>query len=105
MPTVEFAGKNYDVDEDGFLISLDQWDNDWVDYVKESEGIVDVTDEHWKVINMLQDYYKKNGIAPMVRILSKVTGFKLKYIYELFPSGPGKGACKMAGLAKPTGCV
>ncbi len=53
----------------------------------------------------LQDYYKKNGIAPMVRILSKVTGFKLKHIYELFPSGPGKGACKMAGLAKPTGCV
>jgi hypothetical protein len=52
---------------------------------------------------MLQDYYKKNGIAPMVRILSKVTGYKLKHIYELFPSGPGKGACKMAGLAKPTG--
>ena len=61
--------------------------------------------KHWKVINVLQDYYKKNGIAPMVRILSKVTGFKLKYIYELFPSGPGKGACKMAGLPKPTGCV
>jgi TusE/DsrC/DsvC family sulfur relay protein len=78
MPTVEYAGKNYDVDEDGFLTTLDQWDNDWVDYVKESEGIPEVTDEHWKVINMLQDYYKKNGIAPMVRILSKVTGFKLK---------------------------
>jgi len=52
------------------------------------------------VISVLQDYYKKNGIAPMVRILSKVTGYKLKYIYELFPSGPGKGACKMAGLPK-----
>ncbi|MCP4570023.1 MAG: sulfurtransferase TusE, partial [FCB group bacterium] len=25
--------------------------------------------------------------------------------YELFPSGPAKGACKVAGLAKPTGCV
>ena len=41
----------------------------------------------------------------MVRIMTKVTGYKLKQIYELFPSGPGKGACKMAGLAKPTGCV
>ncbi len=56
-------------------------------------------------IRIVQEYYKKNGIAPMVRILSKVTGYKLKYIYELFPSGPGKGACKMAGLPKPTGCV
>ncbi|MBW2144040.1 MAG: TusE/DsrC/DsvC family sulfur relay protein, partial [Deltaproteobacteria bacterium] len=69
------------------------------------EGIEEMTDEHKKVIDVLQDYYKKNGIAPMVRILSKVTKFKLKYIYELFPSGPGKGACKMAGLPKPTGCV
>jgi tRNA 2-thiouridine synthesizing protein E len=76
-----------------------------VDYVKELEGITELKEDHWKVINMLQEYFKKNGIAPMVRILSKVTGFKLKYIYELFPSGPGKGACKMAGLPKPTGCV
>jgi tRNA 2-thiouridine synthesizing protein E len=105
MPTVDYKSKTYEVDEDGFLQSFENWDRDWVDYVKESEGIAQLTDEHWKVIHMLQDYYQKNGIAPMVRILSKVTGFKLKYIYELFPSGPGKGACKMAGLAKPTGCV
>ena len=61
--------------------------------------------DHQKILDFLQDYYKKNGIAPMVRILSKNTGYKLKEVYELFPSGPGKGACKMAGLPKPTGCV
>ena len=105
MATIEYKGHKFEVDEDGFLTTLDQWNESWVDYVKEMEGIQEITEEHWKVIQMLQDYYKKNGIAPMVRILSKVTGFKLKYIYELFPSGPGKGACKMAGLAKPTGCV
>ncbi len=105
MPTVEHNGKSYSVDEDGFIDNFAGWDEGWVDYVKGSEGIDQLTDEHWKVINVLQDYYKKNGIAPMVRILSKVTGYKLKYIYELFPSGPGKGACKMAGLPKPTGCV
>lgn len=105
MAIVEYKGNQFEVDEDGFLQSYEQWNKDWVLFVKESEGISELTDEHWKVIEMLQEYYKKNGIAPMVRILSKVTGFKLKYIYELFPSGPGKGACKMAGLAKPTGCV
>ena len=41
----------------------------------------------------------------MIRKLCKKTDFKLKYIYELFPSGPAKGACKVAGLPKPTGCV
>jgi tRNA 2-thiouridine synthesizing protein E len=41
----------------------------------------------------------------MIRKLCKETGFTLQQIYELFPSGPAKGACKLAGLPKPTGCV
>ena len=89
----------------GLLKGMEEWNDNWIDYVKASEGISELTDEHNKVIDALQEYYKKNGIAPMVRILSKTTGFPLKRIYELFPSGPGKGACKMAGLPKPTGCV
>ncbi len=106
MASIEFDGNKYDIDEDGFLTNgMEEWNEAWVDHVKAEEGITDMSDEHWKVINALQDYYKKNGIAPMVRILSKTTGFPLKRIYELFPSGPGKGACKMAGLPKPTGCV
>ncbi len=105
MPTVEFEGNTFNVDEDGFIDNFENWNKDWVQYVKQQEGIDELNEEHWKVIEVLQDYYKKNGIAPMVRVLSKLTGFKLKHIYELFPSGPGKGACKMAGLPKPTGCV
>ncbi len=106
MPTIEYEGNNYEVDEDGFLTKgMEEWNEKWVEYVKGVEGIGELTDEHMKVVNTLQEYYKKNGIAPMVRILSKTTGFPLKRIYELFPSGPGKGACKMAGLPKPTGCV
>ena len=78
MATIEFKGNSFSVDEDGFIDDFNSWNRDWVDYVKESEGIKELTEEHWKIINILQDYYKKNGIAPMVRILSKVTGFKLK---------------------------
>lgn len=105
MATVEFMGKTFDVDEDGFIDTYENFCPEWVQWVKTQEGIEELTDEHHKVVKVLQEYYEKNGIAPMVRILSKVTGFKLKHIYELFPSGPGKGACKMAGLPKPTGCV
>ncbi len=106
MPTLEHNGSSFQVDEDGFLLKgMEEFNGDWVDYVKSVEGIDEITEEHQKVIDSLQEYYKKNGIAPMVRILSKTTGFPLKRIYELFPSGPGKGACKMAGLPKPTGCV
>jgi TusE/DsrC/DsvC family sulfur relay protein len=106
MASIEHKGKAFEVDEDGFLAKgMEEWSLEWVDYVKSQEGISELNDDHWKIINVLQDYYKKNGIAPMVRILSKTTGYPLKKIYELFPSGPGKGACKMAGLPKPTGCV
>lgn len=105
MPQVEFAGKTFTVDEDGFIDDYANWSEEWVQYVKKEEGIDELNDEHRLVIKTLREYYEKNGIAPMVRVLSKVTGFKLKHIYELFPSGPGKGACKMAGLPKPTGCV
>jgi len=105
MATVDFEGKSFEIDEDGFLLDYNTYCTEWVDYVKGQEGIEEMNDEHWKLIKVLQDYYEKNGIAPMVRVLSKLTKFKLKHIYELYPSGPGKGACKMAGLPKPTGCV
>jgi len=105
MATAEFMGKTFTVDEDGFIDDYSNFCPEWVQWVKTQEGIEEITEEHERVVKVLQEYYEKNGIAPMVRILSKVTGFKLKHIYELFPSGPGKGACKMAGLPKPTGCV
>ncbi len=105
MPTVEFKGKTWNTDEDGFIDDFKNWNEAWVEFVGGIEGIKQLNDDHWKVIHYLQDYYKQNGIAPMIRLLTKKTGFKLKYIYELFPSGPAKGACKMAGLPKPTGCV
>ncbi|HBT88812.1 TusE/DsrC/DsvC family sulfur relay protein [Desulfobacter sp.] len=105
MATLEFNGKTFEIDEDGFLLDYNMYNEEWVEYVKSQEGIDEMTEEHWQLVKVLQDYYEKNGIAPMVRVLSKLTKFKLKHIYELFPSGPGKGACKMAGLPKPTGCV
>ena len=96
MAEVTYKGKTFEVDEDGFLLKFDEWCPEWLEYVKESEGITDLNEDHQKILDFLQDYYRKNGIAPMVRILSKNTGYKLKEVYELFPSGPGKGACKMA---------
>ena len=105
MPTVEYKGNTWNTDEDGFMDDFKNWNKEWVELVASSEGITELTDEHWTVINYLQDFYKKNSVAPMIRLLTKNTGFKLQYIYKLFPSGPAKGACKIAGLPKPTGWV
>ena len=54
MATIEHKGKSYEVDEDGFLLKgAEDWDENWVDYVKSVEGIAEITDEHQKVIDAL----------------------------------------------------
>lgn len=105
MAEVEYKGVKLLLDEDGFLQNTEAWNEIVAEYFAKTEGIEQLTDEHWKVVKYLRDYYQKFGIAPPIRKLCKDTGFELKYIYKLFPSGPAKGACKVAGLAKPTGCV
>ena len=80
MAEISFQGKTFEVDEDGFLLRFDDWCPEWMEFVKESEGIAEITADHQKILDFLQDYYKKNGIAPMVRILSKNTGYKLKEV-------------------------
>jgi TusE/DsrC/DsvC family sulfur relay protein len=105
MAIFERGTVSIEVDEDGFMQEPDKWNQDVAAALATTEGVSEMTDEHWKVVNYLREYYLKFGIAPMIRKVCKETGFPLKKIYELFPSGPAKGACKVAGLAKPTGCV
>lgn len=105
MPLIELDGTQIEVDEDGFIQEPDSWSEALATAIAITEEVDELTEDHWKVINYLREYYQKFGIAPMIRKLCKETGFQLKYIYELFPSGPAKGACKIAGLPKPTGCV
>jgi dissimilatory sulfite reductase related protein len=93
------------VDEDGFMQEPDKWNEAVAKALATTEGVNDLSENHWKVVNYLREYYLQFGVAPMIRKLCKQTGFQLKEIYELFPSGPAKGACKVAGLPKPTGCV
>jgi len=111
MATIDVAGKSIEVDEEGYLVDRNEW-NEEVAKIMAKADDCDLTDSHWEVINFLREYYEEYQIAPAVRVLTKAIGKKLgpdkgnsKYLYELFPYGPAKQACKYAGLPKPTGCV
>ncbi|MBI1425193.1 MAG: TusE/DsrC/DsvC family sulfur relay protein [Gammaproteobacteria bacterium] len=111
MAAIELNGKSYEVDEEGYLADLNQWDKDIAVEMAKIDDC-ELTENHWEVINFLREYYEEYQIAPAVRVLTKAIGKKLgpdkgnsKYLYELFPYGPAKQACKYAGLPKPTGCV
>ncbi len=108
---LEINGKTYETDEEGYLANLNDWDPAVAEAMAKADDC-DLTPEHWEILNFLREYYEEYQIAPAVRVLTKAVGKKLgkdkgnsKYLYELFPYGPAKQACKYAGLPKPTGCV
>ena len=110
MP-IEVNGTSYETDEEGYLVNLADWNEDIANEIAKSEN-VEMSENHWEVVNFLRQYYDEYQIAPAVRVLTKAIGKQLgedkgnsKYLYELFPYGPAKQACKIAGLPKPTGCV
>ena len=105
MPEINVNGTAFEVDEDGFLVNLSDWTEEMAVFLAKEEGVEELSEDHWKLINYLRGYFKDYGIAPMVRKMTKESGYSLKEIYDLFPSGPAKGACKVAGLPTPTGCV
>lgn len=111
MSIIEVGGKNIELDEEGYLTNLADWNEEVAKVLAEQDNL-DLTDNHWEVITFLREYYDEYQIAPAVRVLTKAIGKKLgkekgnsKYLYELFPYGPAKQACRFAGLPKPTGCI
>ena len=105
MPVGGHGGVEVGVEEEGVVGGPEGWREVGGMGRATTEGVDEMTDDHWAIADYLRNYYLEYGVAPMIRKLCKETGFKLKEIYALYPSGPAKGACKVAGLPKPTGCV
>lgn len=105
MATLEVEGKSFEVDGDGFLTDPSVWNDEVAKLFAKSDGIEDLSENHWSIIKIIRKSFEETGNAPMIRTICKETGLKLRDIYELFPLGPARGACKVAGLPKPDGCV
>jgi len=106
MPVIESDGKTIEVNEDGFLVRPAEWSRETAAVLaRVGEGIAEMTPDHWKVVACIRAHYRDQGRAPAIRKLCQETGLPLKRIFELFPSGPSRGACKVAGVPKPEGCV
>ncbi len=107
----ELNGKVIEHDEEGYIVDIGQWSEELANLIARQEDI-EMNDEHWEVINFLREYYHEYQIAPAIRVLIKAMKKAFgedkgnnKYMYNLFPYGPAKQACKIAGLPKPTGCI
>ena len=105
MAQLEIEGKVFEVDGDGFLQNPQVWNDDVARMFARYDGIEEMNEQHWAVVRIIRQNFEEKGMAPMVRVICKETCLKLKDIYELFPLGPARGACRIAGLPKPDGCV
>ncbi len=105
MPVKEIAGKQVEVDDEGFMTNPDQWNEEIAKVLAAEEGIPELTDGHWKVINFVRSDYSEKGQVPTIRRMKKVGNIATKELYELFPNGPAKKAARVSGLSKPQGCV
>lgn len=100
------AGKELETDAEGYLLEAD-FSDEVVKVIAAAEGI-ELTPRHMEVINYLRDQYRENGHTPNFRNMVKgVQEFwpeaDSKSLYDLFPIGPAKQGCKVAGLPQPLG--
>jgi len=107
----ELNGTTVEHDEEGYITDIGGWNAELAELIAEGENI-EMNDDAWEVVNFLRNYYEEYQIVPALRVLIKAIRRKLgedkgnsKYLYELFPHGPAKQACKIAGLPKPTSCI
>lgn len=101
---LNIAGIRLDVTEDGYLTDVSQWNKEIAIEIAKQEGIEELTDKHWAVINWLQEQVK-NGVALSVRSIKKSGVVDIKEFYALFPGGPLKVSTKIAGVPKPKSCI
>jgi tRNA 2-thiouridine synthesizing protein E len=104
-------GREIETDAEGYLANLDDWSEEIAEYLSGQDNL-ELTENHWKILNWIRNYYQEFGTAPNLRMMQKLlkndVGEELadkKMLFELFPYGPAKQGARYAGMPKPTGCV
>ena len=105
MATRDIAGQTVQVNEEGFMTDPSEWNKDIAVVIASEEGIAEMTDEHWKVIDYCREVGVESGSAPTLRNITNGAGVPTKQLFGLFPKGPAKKVAKISGLGKPEGCV
>ena len=104
MPVTTIGGREVHVDDEGFLIVYDEWDDDLAKHLAAQIGI-DLTEAHWTAIRFLCQDFRTQGETPTLRRVTVVGGIPTKDLFALFPKKPAKKMAYIAGLPKPHGCV
>ncbi|WP_299944876.1 TusE/DsrC/DsvC family sulfur relay protein [uncultured Microbulbifer sp.] len=111
MRNLDVEGRKIPLDKEGYLRELCDWSPSVAVQLAQAEGI-ELTEAHWEVIKLLQEFYHRFELSPAMRPLVHYIRQHLGadkgrsiYLMQLFPPSPAKIASKIAGLPKPTNCL
>lgn len=111
MTALEGNGKTVEFDGEGYLVHFDDWGKEVGLTLAKSENL-EMTDDHWVVLQLMRDYYRKHELIPTARDFTDLMGRSLgsdkgnkKYLDQLFPNEQLKQCAKIAGLPRLAGCT
>lgn len=95
------------MDEEGYLIEPAEWNEDVAEELARRENVV-LSEAHWDAIRFMRDYYLEHQVIPDVRHVVKHLSVRFgaasrNMMFELFPYGYVKQACRIAGMKRPRG--
>ena len=104
-------GRNLPTTEEGFLVHLNDWNESVAGEIARLNDI-NLEEPHWEIVRFIRHYYLQFKHLPNARVFTKAIRNALgeekgnsRYLHRLFPKGPLKYACKIAGLPKPPTCL
>jgi tRNA 2-thiouridine synthesizing protein E len=108
---LHIAEAKIETDKEGYLLNSQMWTTEVAKHIASLENI-ELTEERWRIINFVRDFYIKYDTSPAMRALVNALKEEYgeekgssRYLYRLFPKGPAKIATKLAGLPKPAKCL
>lgn len=92
-------------DAEGYLIEPGDWNEEVAKTLAQEENIP-LNDDHWDAIRFMRAFYEENQVAADARFVIKHLAKRMgkeahKKLFELFPYGYVKQACKIAGMRRP----
>ena len=111
MNALTVGTRHIELDKDGYLLDLADWSAEVAEALAAAEEL-ELTAEHWEILELLRGFYTEFQLSPATRPLIKYTALKLGvdkgnslHLNRLFKGTPAKLAAKLAGLPKPTNCL
>ena len=97
--------------DQGFLVKTSEW-NEAVAVQLAALNQIALTEAHWEIILYMRHYYLQYKHLHNARVFTKAIAKEFgeekgnsRYLHKLFPDGPLKYTCKLAGLPKPPTCL